>query len=130
MIYGLTRRQTDLLRYLAAAQRQGLSPSYDEMAAALGLKSKSGIHRMVEALATRGAIRRLPHRARTIALVEHVTTDDDPEPTNPEIIALLEEAQRSAQVMFGSNDMTCTCNILAVWLWHAVRGSSPGFIAK
>ncbi len=47
----------------------GVSPSFDEMKDALGLKSKSGIHRLVTGLEERGFIRRLPHRARAIEVL-------------------------------------------------------------
>ncbi|MFQ5766292.1 MAG: transcriptional repressor LexA, partial [Rhodospirillales bacterium] len=40
--------------------------SFDEMKDALGLRSKSGIHRLITGLEERGFIRRLPHRARAI----------------------------------------------------------------
>jgi repressor LexA len=66
----LTRKQHELLTYL---QRylgdHGVSPSFDEMRDALGLKSKSGIHRLITGLEERGFIRRLPHRARAIEVL-------------------------------------------------------------
>ena len=66
----LTRKQHELLlfvhRHLSA---QGVSPSFDEMKEALGLKSKSGIHRLITALEERGFIRRLPHRARALEVL-------------------------------------------------------------
>ena len=43
-----------------------MSPSFDEMKDALGLRSKSGIHRLITGLEERGFIRRLPHRARAL----------------------------------------------------------------
>ena len=39
----------------------GCSPSFEEMKAAVGLKSKSGIHALIEALEEREFIRKLPH---------------------------------------------------------------------
>ena len=39
------------------------------MKEALGLKSKSGIHRLISGLEERGFIRRLPHRARALEVV-------------------------------------------------------------
>jgi repressor LexA len=48
----------------------GISPSFDEMKDALGLKSKSGVHRLITGLEERGFIRRLPHRARAIEIVK------------------------------------------------------------
>lgn len=66
----LTRKQTDLLHYInERLQEDGVSPSFDEMRDALGLKSKSGIHRLISALEERGFIRRLPHRARALEVM-------------------------------------------------------------
>lgn len=67
----LTKKQYDLLMFIhARTQRDGVSPSFDEMKAALDLRSKSGIHRLITALEERGFIRRLPHRARAIEVVK------------------------------------------------------------
>ena len=44
-------------------------PSFDEMRDALGLASKSGIHRLVSGLEERGYIRRLANRARAIEII-------------------------------------------------------------
>ena len=66
----LTRKQYELLVYLDKELRKtGVSPSFDEMKDALGLKSKSGIHRLLTGLEERGFIRRLPHRARAIEVL-------------------------------------------------------------
>jgi len=66
----LTRKQTDLLLYInRRLQEDGVSPSFDEMRDALGLKSKSGIHRLISGLEERGFIRRLPHRARALEVM-------------------------------------------------------------
>ncbi|MGQ0677218.1 MAG: LexA family protein [Rhodospirillales bacterium] len=47
-----------------------MSPSFDEMKDALGLRSKSGIHRLISGLEERGFIRRLAHRARALEVVK------------------------------------------------------------
>ncbi|WP_207478802.1 transcriptional repressor LexA [Arenibaculum pallidiluteum] len=66
----LTRKQYELLLFIHERQGDGgVSPSFDEMKDALGLKSKSGIHRLISALEERGFIRRLPHRARAIEVL-------------------------------------------------------------
>lgn len=66
---GLTRQQNNLLRLLCACEEAGEpTPSYDEMRAALGLRSKSGIHWLLGALEERGFISRLPNRARSITV--------------------------------------------------------------
>ena len=66
----LTRKQQELLVFIhERLQQGGVSPSFDEMKEALGLKSKSGIHRLITGLEERGFIRRLPHRARALDVV-------------------------------------------------------------
>jgi len=67
----LTRKQQELLLYInRSLGKDGVSPSFDEMKDAVGLKSKSGIHRLITALEERGFIRRLPHRARALEVVK------------------------------------------------------------
>lgn len=67
----LTRKQHDLLLYIhKSLKSEGISPSFDEMKDALGLRSKSGIHRLITALEERGFIRRLPHRARALEVLQ------------------------------------------------------------
>ena len=66
----LTRKQHDLLIFVhKCLKADGISPSFDEMRDALGLRSKSGIHRLITALEERGFIRRLPHRARALEVL-------------------------------------------------------------
>jgi repressor LexA len=66
----LTRKQRELLKFIQEKLGEtGISPSFDEMKEALGLKSKSGVHRLITGLEERGFIRRLPHRARALDVV-------------------------------------------------------------
>jgi repressor LexA len=66
----LTRKQHQLLLFIHEhLGAQGVSPSFDEMKDALGLRSKSGIHRLITALEERGFIRRLAHRARAVEIL-------------------------------------------------------------
>ena len=68
----LTPKQYKLLLHIQEQTAQnGYAPSYDEMRDAMGLRSKSGIHRLVCALETRGYIRRLPNKARAIEIVHN-----------------------------------------------------------
>jgi repressor LexA len=67
----LTRKQHQLLTYIDNhLNSAGVPPSYDEMKDALGLKSKSGIHRLITGLEERGFIRRLPHKARALEVLK------------------------------------------------------------
>jgi len=54
-------------------QQHNVPPSFDEMRDALGLASKSGVHRLVSGLEERGYIRRLANRARAIEILKPVT---------------------------------------------------------
>ncbi len=51
----LTAKQHELLHFIQERlDASGISPSFEEMKEALGLKSKSGIHRLISALEERG----------------------------------------------------------------------------
>ncbi|MEO0427324.1 MAG: transcriptional repressor LexA [Pseudomonadota bacterium] len=86
----LTRKQHDLLMFIhKRVQRDGVSPSFDEMKEALDLRSKSGIHRLITALEERGFIRRLAHRARAIEILrlpENVGGEVPRQGFRPEVI--------------------------------------------
>ena len=70
----LTLKQSELLTYLSYhMQQHDVPPSFDEMRDALGLASKSGVHRLVSGLEERGYIRRLANRARAIEILKPVT---------------------------------------------------------
>jgi len=74
----LTRKQQELLLYInRRLGEDGVSPSFDEMKDAVGLKSKSGIHRLITALEERGFIRRLPHRARALEVLKLPPGNDE-----------------------------------------------------
>jgi repressor LexA len=63
----LTKKQRDLLLFIDDYIRKtGLSPSFEEMKLGLELKSKSGIHRLINALVERGFLERLPNKARAL----------------------------------------------------------------
>ena len=67
----LTRKQYELLVFInQRLSAGGVSPSFDEMKEALKLKSKSGIHRLITGLEERGFLRRLPHRARALQVLQ------------------------------------------------------------
>lgn len=71
---GLTEMQGRCLGIIRSAiDTKGVAPSFDEMMVALGLSSKSGVKRLLDGLEERGAIRRLPGRARAIEIIEHRT---------------------------------------------------------
>ncbi|MBC7506053.1 MAG: transcriptional repressor LexA [Sandarakinorhabdus sp.] len=67
----LTRKQQELLAFIdGRLQTDGISPSFEEMKDALQLRSKSGVHRLINALEERRFIRRLPNRARALEVLQ------------------------------------------------------------
>lgn len=74
----LTRQQVALLSFIDKhLDAAGFSPSFHEMADALGLKSKSGIFRVLAGLEERGFILRRKNRSRAITVLR---MPDDPRP--------------------------------------------------
>ena len=67
MMQALTSQQAKLLAYLKSCER---TPSYSDMQIAMGMKSKSGVHHLIDALEERGYIERIPNRARCIRVLE------------------------------------------------------------
>lgn len=66
----LTHKQRDLLKFIEKTMdEKGVSPSFEEMRDFMGLKSKSGIHRLVSGLESKNYIRRLHNQARALELV-------------------------------------------------------------
>lgn len=65
-----TRKQMEALAAIESLTRKnGVAPTYDDIREAVGLKSKSGISRLIVGLEERGLIRRIPGRARAIEVV-------------------------------------------------------------
>jgi repressor LexA len=85
----LTKKQYELLLFInERLNEQGVSPSFDEMKEALGLRSKSGIHRLITGLEERGFIRRLPHRARALEISRLPDNVATPIPTATKPVAV------------------------------------------
>lgn len=73
----LTRKQRDILTLLIRhLEQHGVAPSFDELCDAAGLKSKSGIHRLMSGLEERGYIARLHNRARAVSILRHIDGSD------------------------------------------------------
>ena len=80
----LTQKQKDLLVLIdTRIKAVGVPPSYDEMKDALGLASKSGIHRLITALEERGFVRRLPNKARALEVIKMPEGLQKDEPLKP-----------------------------------------------
>ena len=67
----LTPKQYKLLMFINKTLKEtGCCPSFDEMKDALGLKSKSGIHALIDALVERNFLKKLPHKARALEVIK------------------------------------------------------------
>jgi repressor LexA len=86
----LTKKQHELLVFINERLHEtGVCPSFDEMKDALGLKSKSGIHRLITGLEERGFVRRLAHRARALEVLRLADSTASEAPTasfDPKVI--------------------------------------------
>ena len=67
----LTPKQHKLLIYIDSFIKEtGHCPSFEEMKEAVGLKSKSGIHALLNSLEERGFVRKLAHKARALEVIK------------------------------------------------------------
>lgn len=63
----LERKTLEGVRVLT--ERHGVPPSYEELCAYIGLKSRSGVARMVDSLERQGVLQREPRRTRSLRIV-------------------------------------------------------------
>ncbi len=70
----MTPKQALLLSFIEKflAEHDGVSPSFEEMKVAIGLKSKSGIHKLVSSLIERGYLESIPNKARALRVLKPV----------------------------------------------------------
>jgi DNA-binding MarR family transcriptional regulator len=69
--YSLTAQERRLVVALQDFLDSGVSPSFEQLAGFVGV-NKSSVHRLVTQLQRKGWIRRLPHAARSIALIHRL----------------------------------------------------------
>lgn len=101
----LTPQLSKLLSFLDAKLAvDGFCPSYEEMMQAVGLRSKSGINRMILELEERGYIRRIPARARAIEVIRRPGA-----PSVEVAIGVLRELRLTARVLL-QNSEGCAVN--------------------
>lgn len=120
----LTKKQRDLLILIHERLAKGeVAPSFDEMRESLGLKSKSGIHRLISALEERGFLERLPNKARAL----HVRKL--PEGYNPADSDTTEAAQKSRVVsnlrQAGSPSLPANDSIIDIPLYGKIAAGTP-----
>ena len=100
----LTQKQHDLLFFIHKnIQDKGVSPSFEEMKAFMNLKSKSGIHRLIQELEQKNFLCHLPNKARSL-----------------EVIALPEEKKPFIQSLNIAND-----NVIEIPLYGKIAAGVP-----
>ena len=76
--YNLTTKQREAFEFIKAyIEEHEQSPNYDEIMEGIGLKSKSGVNRLVTGLQERGWIAYLPNQARSITIIEEDQSDEN-----------------------------------------------------
>ena len=66
---GVTRRQNAVLEFIGRyCAEHGHSPSYQEIADAVVIASKSGVKRLIDGLVERGRLEMMPRRARSMVV--------------------------------------------------------------
>jgi SOS-response transcriptional repressor LexA len=91
---GLTPKQTLCLDVIKRLTRDGMPPSFDEIQLALGLASKSNVHRLIHVLAERGAIEIAPNRARSMRVIEDPQNADILKRPTPQLRLLRDQIDR------------------------------------
>ena len=68
----MTKRQMKVLEYIKSYwDENGYSPSYDDIKDAMGISSRSNVHRIVHCLVERGYLRNIPQKARSLVIVDN-----------------------------------------------------------
>ena len=71
----MTRRQKEVIDFLSSfTTRNGYSPSYEEIAAGLGLNSLATVHKHVTNLQSKGLLQREHNRSRSIDVIQQRPT--------------------------------------------------------
>ena len=77
----VTRRQKEVLDFIAGfVERHGYSPSFEEIARGLSLKSLATVHKHVTNLQTKGVLQRGHNRSRSIDVLPQPRTQRVPAP--------------------------------------------------
>jgi repressor LexA len=76
----ITRRQKEVIDFLSSfTSRNGYSPSYEEIAAGLGLNSLATVHKHVTNLQSKGLLQRSHNRSRSIDVIPQRPTRRAPD---------------------------------------------------
>ncbi|MBD5405908.1 transcriptional repressor LexA [bacterium] len=82
----LTKQQLKLFMIIdESLKKDGVCPSFEEMKNIIGLKSKSGIHRLIKSLEERGFIKQIPNKARALEILRYPENLTSHQPVNDNI---------------------------------------------
>ncbi len=84
----LTKQQLKLFMIIDEnLKKYGVCPSFEEMKNEIGLKSKSGIHRLIKSLEERGYIKQIHNKARALEILKYPPNlvEDDVSPVNDNV---------------------------------------------
>ena len=82
----LTKQQLRLFMIIdESLKKDGFCPSFEEMKNMIGLKSKSGIHRLIKSLEERGFIKQIPNKARALEILKYPENIISHQPVNDNI---------------------------------------------
>ena len=106
MSVGLTIIQSKALQFIRdyKAANGGIAPTLDDLKEHLGMKSRSGAHRVVERLIARGSLRKLPRQARALEIVEREVELDSPHMQRYERLNAV--VQRHCDALMGVDKLT------------------------
>lgn len=119
----MTRRQREVLDFVGAfVQKNGYSPSFEEIARALDLRSLATVHKHITNLQNKGLLQRSHNRSRSIDLVPQRTKNraSDSLPLLGKIAAGLPVETSEAADSISLNDIIGTREVFAL----QVRGDS------
>lgn len=127
----LTKKQRDLLIMIHERLAQGeVAPSFDEMREALGLKSKSGIHRLIGALEERGFLERLPNKARALHVRKlpdgYIPADNDTTEAAQRIRVMHDVQKSASSLSMGAGNLSAAnSNVVDVPLCGKIAAGTP-----
>ncbi len=112
----MTPQQSKVFEFLKtyAVERNGVMPTFDEIAAHIGIRSKSGVSRIVEELIDQRKIRRRAYKARGL---EFVGVERDDVLVERERCAKIAEQQANSLTNGGAVN---ACRAIA----RAIRGTA------
>jgi len=93
-----------MFRFMLALQSRlranpHVAPTYEELRIDLGLSSKSGVARLVDACEKRGRIKRIPNVDRSIVVVDPVSEEDAVSDVHQDLISSFSNAEIFAEIV-------------------------------